>query len=63
MDFFKHKVGIIVALASIAAVAAVVWFCLAGGNRQSGHGGTLVRINGVPVCGAELPKMASEVAA
>lgn len=41
----------LVALACIAAVAAVVWFCLAGGNRQSSQGGTLVRLNGMPVCG------------
>lgn len=49
MESWKRKMGVIAALACIAAVAALVWFCLAGGSRQSGPGGTLVRVNGAPV--------------
>lgn len=49
MELWKRKMGVIAALACIAAVAALVWFCLAGGSRQSGPGGTLVRVNGAPV--------------
>ena len=49
MESWKRKMGVIAALACIAAVAALVWFCLAGGSRQSGPGGTLVRVNGVSI--------------
>lgn len=49
MDFFKSKAGIAVAIICLAAVAAVIWFTMRGGNRQTMPEGTLVRICSVEV--------------
>ena len=49
MDFFKSKAGIAVALICLAVIAAVIWFVMRNGNRQTLPEGTLVRYDCVEV--------------
>lgn len=49
MDFFKSKAGIAVAIICLAVVAAVIWFTMRSGNRQTMPEGTLVRSCSVEV--------------
>lgn len=49
MDFFKSKAGIAVAVICLAVIAAVIWFVMSSGNKQTVPEGTLVMHCGMEV--------------
>lgn len=56
----RYTMRILGAIFCIVVAAAIVWFCVSGGKRQTKQNGTLVQLDGIP-CRAAVEQSSSSI--